>query len=69
MAQDSAKTGGIGFFGLLTIALIVLKLTHYITWSWWWVLAVASVPLAFWIGVVVIAVLIINRKRNKKWRK
>jgi hypothetical protein len=30
---------------LIQIALIVLKLTGVITWSWWWVLA----PL--WIGV------------------
>jgi FtsH-binding integral membrane protein len=31
--------GGIGFFGLLTIVFIVLKLTGYIAWSWFWVLS------------------------------
>ena len=31
--------GGIGFFGLLTIAFIVLKLCNVITWSWFWVLS------------------------------
>ena len=30
---------GIGFFGLLTIAFIVLKLCNVITWSWFWVLS------------------------------
>jgi hypothetical protein len=26
------------FLGLLTLLLIALKLTHFINWSWWWVL-------------------------------
>lgn len=26
-------------WGLLTIVFIALKLTGYISWSWWWVLA------------------------------
>lgn len=30
--------GGVGFFGLLTIVLIVLKLCGVITWAWVWVL-------------------------------
>ena len=30
---------GPNFLGLLTIVFITLKLTGYITWSWWWVLA------------------------------
>ena len=34
---SSSSSGGIGFVGLLTIAFIVLKLTGYINWSWWWV--------------------------------
>ena len=29
----------IGFLGLLTLVFIVLKLTHYIDWSWLWVLS------------------------------
>jgi hypothetical protein len=37
----------IGFPGLLTIAFIVLKLIHYITWSWWWVLCPLWIPPAF----------------------
>ena len=34
----------IGFLGLLTLVFVVLKLTHYIDWSWLWVLS----PL--WLG-------------------
>jgi len=47
MSSNSASSSpapGIGFAGLLTIAFIVLKLTHVIAWSWWWVVS----PL--WIG-------------------
>lgn len=41
----------IGFLGLLTLVFIVLKLTHYIDWSWVWVLS----PLWLgWLGVTAI---------------
>lgn len=30
-------SGGVGFTGLLTIVFVVLKLTGYIDWSWFWV--------------------------------
>jgi hypothetical protein len=40
MSDSSNSSGsGIGFFGLLTIVFIVLKLLGKITWSWWWVLS------------------------------
>ena len=42
---------GIGFFGLLTIVFIVLKLCKIIDWSWWWVLS----PTLFSICVFIIA--------------
>lgn len=41
-----------GFFGLLTIVFIVLKLTGVIAWSWWWVLA------PIWIPVLISAVVV-----------
>jgi len=37
MAESSSSSSGIGFAGLLGIAFIVLKLTHVINWSWWYV--------------------------------
>ena len=45
--QTTVVSGGIGFYGLLTVALIVLKLTSVIAWSWWWVLAPMWLPVAF----------------------
>jgi Transmembrane Fragile-X-F protein. len=47
-STPSQQNNGIGFPGALAIAFIVLKLTHVIAWSWWWVLS----PL--WIGFVVV---------------
>jgi len=51
--SDSQSSGGIGFFGLLTILFIGLKLTGYITWSWVWVLAPTWIPLLLVIVLVV----------------
>jgi len=34
------------FLPLLTVLFIGLKLTGYITWSWWWVLAPLWIPIA-----------------------
>ena len=57
--NDNKQSGGISFCGLLTIAFVVLKLTGYITWSWWWVLAPTWIPLAI---VVIFAAILAIRK-------
>jgi hypothetical protein len=44
--KNNSSSGGIGFCGLLTIVFIVLKLTHYIDWSWMWILSPIWIPLA-----------------------
>lgn len=50
MSNNTVTTsGGVGFFGLLFITFLVLKLTEVIDWSWWWVTA----PL--WGGVALVA--------------
>ncbi len=57
--NNSASSGGMGFFSTLTLIFIVLKLTEVIAWSWWWVLAPVWVPLAAAIVVgVIIAVFV-----------
>lgn len=48
--NSSTRSGGIGFFGLLTLLFIALKLTGSITWSWFWVLS----PLFFGFGLVAV---------------
>jgi len=51
---SSSSSSGIGVIGLLGVAFVVLKLTHYIDWSWWWVTA------PFWGGFVIFLVIIIG---------
>lgn len=39
MSNNSSKSAGIGFTGLLQLCFIVLKLLGAINWSWVWVLS------------------------------
>ena len=48
------STTGIGFTGILAIVFIVLKLTKFIAWSWWWVLCPIWGPVAFVLVVLII---------------
>ena len=52
--NNSARNGGIGFCGLLTIVLIVLKLTNLTDISWWWVFAPILIPLAVCLFILLI---------------
>lgn len=47
MTKENQKVTVVGapFFSLLTLLFIGLKLTNYIDWSWWWVLAPLWMPL------------------------
>ena len=54
-SNSSTSTGGIGFCGLLTIVFIVLKLTNFIAWSWWWVLSPLWIPFAIAMVLILIA--------------
>lgn len=56
--NNSSQSGGIGFCGLLTIVFIVLKLTHYIDWSWWWVLSPFWIPLAIVLSAILIVLVL-----------
>jgi uncharacterized membrane protein len=56
----------IGFFGLLTIVFITLKLMHYIAWSWLWVFAPLWIPAALSIIFIVLFVLLKWNDNNKK---
>lgn len=56
--------------GLGLIALIVLKLTGVVTWSWWWVLTPLWINLA--LGLLVLAawvlmILILRRELRHHW--
>lgn len=55
--RTSNRNSGIGFSGLLTVVFITLKLTHYIAWSWWWVLAPMWGTAAFVLAIFIFLVL------------
>ena len=54
MAEVKVKSGGVGFCGLLGLLFIGLKLTGYITWSWWLVLLPLYAGLALVVGIPVL---------------
>jgi ABC-type antimicrobial peptide transport system permease subunit len=56
MADNSAKSGGVGLGMVLFLIFLVLKLTDTIDWSWWWVTAPLWIP----IGLVVIILAIVG---------
>jgi len=57
-SQSSATpaSGGIGFWGLLQIVLITLKLCNVIQWSWWWVLSPALAVVAILVALLLFIV-------------
>lgn len=68
---DSSSSGGVGIVGLLGVAFVVLKLTGYINWSWWWVTAPFWGGFALFVlivgGVVVTAAVSASRKPSRRW--
>ncbi len=58
MKFNESGSGGIGLLGLLATLFIGLKLTNYITWSWWWVTLPLWGGAAAGLGIISIALLI-----------
>lgn len=56
--NGTTRSGGIGFFGLLGIVFITLKLVGVIDWEWWLVLAPIWVPVLVVFVVVFIITLV-----------
>jgi len=62
------STNGIGFTSALFLIFLVLKLTHVIDWSWWWIFAPfwGTLALAVVIGGLIGAVRGIKALRGKR---
>lgn len=58
MSDREVVYNGPGVLGILGVVFIVLKLTGYIDWSWWWVTAPFWGPIALLIGIIVLVLLI-----------
>lgn len=61
--MENNSRAPIGFFGLLTIVFIVLKLCHVISWSWVWVLSPIWIPTILIIIIAGWLVWLENRRR------
>ena len=55
MSTSSTSGGGVGLGGLLFVAFLVLKLTHVIDWSWWWITAPLWIPAGLSVIAIVFA--------------
>ena len=55
MSDNNTSSGGVGFFGLLTVLFIGLKLTDMVDWSWWWVLSPLWLPITIVLVVALAA--------------
>ena len=58
MTRECTSSNGINVATILFLIFLVLKLTHYIDWSWWWVTAPLWLPITVIIGVFGICVAI-----------
>ena len=56
--NDKNRNVGIGFLGALTILFIGLKLCGVIKWSWLWVLSPMWGPIALFLVVIAVCVVI-----------
>lgn len=66
-SEKTSKSYGIGFTDALALIFISFKLTHVITWPWFWVLAPLWVPpLLCLVSVVALVVLTETVKLFKK---
>jgi len=52
------------FLGLLTLLFLVLKLTHVIAWSWWWVFSPFWIPIV--IAIIAFLVIVLIFKKTHK---
>lgn len=67
MSSNNGSKGGssIGFFGLLQIAFIVLKLCKVITWSWWLVF----IPIYVEIGLIATLIALVFARNGVSFKE
>jgi hypothetical protein len=54
MSNTSNSSNGLGLGTVLFLIFMVLKLTNYIDWSWWWVTSPLWIPLLIILGVLAV---------------
>jgi hypothetical protein len=60
MSINKSSSGtGISITSVLFIVFLVLKLTNNINWSWWWVTSPLWIPIALFMSIISLAILMI----------
>lgn len=69
--MDKSTEYGVGLCAVLFIVFLVLKLTHLIDWSWWWITAPVWIPVAIGLVIVIVAAfaVILNARKFKRLRR
>jgi len=57
MENNNTSSGGVSLATVLFIVFLVLKLTHAIDWSWWWVFS--PLWISFGLVIIFLAILVI----------
>lgn len=58
MANEVKYTGGVPLGMVLFIVFLILKLTHVINWSWWWIFSPIWIPAALIFLILIIGAVI-----------
>jgi hypothetical protein len=67
MGNKSSNTGGgMGLGTILFLIFLVLKLTNYIDWSWWWVSAPLWVTAILYIVIAIIMATYLQKRRGRR---
>jgi hypothetical protein len=66
MGNNNNTGGGMGLGTILFLIFLVLKLTNYIDWSWWWVSAPLWVTAILYIFIAIIMATYLQKRRGIK---
>jgi uncharacterized membrane protein YtjA (UPF0391 family) len=67
MGNNSSNTGGgMGLGTILFLIFLVLKLTNYIDWSWWWVSSPLWITAILYIVIVTVFVMFFDKRRGRR---
>lgn len=58
---NRSSSGGIGLGGAVFLVFLVMKLTGFIDWSWWWVTAPLWVPMVVCIVIIAVAAMVVGK--------
>lgn len=56
--NKTTVNGGVGFFGLLQVVFIALKVAKVIDWSWWLVFVPTWIELGLCLIIIIVALVI-----------